>query len=405
MAATGGEHNNYARDNASTSVAGSHPLKSWTSEPAPVNTLVPIPDGIVGIDGPDSSSVNPLATTASQSDPLLSMVSAPQVTSMGTTQNVPAMSFGSLINTPISAQLTPSLLTATEGGNVPVSLVNSHAQEANRGTHEIPANNQRGVGEMGAASSLYMLSKVNGERKDGHKTKDEHEFDDTTQKTNGRADDGDQNDPESLKRRNFLERNRQAALKCRQRKKAWLASLQAKVEYLQSDNESLQSTVEMLRSEVLYLKSQLMQQGKQQQAQQTHTRQAQSQSRAQQQSQQQTQQQQPGPLDIDAKDSNEMSRSIAKTFGPVSMGIPGGFVGYASQPPTSHALMSSIPTTSMSASAAQPHTIDNDSPAPVAMSGYGQPGLPRLTQMPVQSSLLPQYASQHHAYPTNRGSG
>lgn len=68
---------------------------------------------------------------------------------------------------------------------------------------------------------------------------------------------GDGDDDE--KRRNFLERNRQAALKCRQRKKAWLASLQAKVEYLQSDNENLQGTVGALRNEVMFLKSQLMQ--------------------------------------------------------------------------------------------------------------------------------------------------
>ncbi|MCO5565497.1 hypothetical protein L7F22_019170 [Adiantum nelumboides] len=60
------------------------------------------------------------------------------------------------------------------------------------------------------------------------------------------------------KRKNFLERNRQAALKCRQRKKAWLASLQAKVEYLQSDNDNLQGTVAALRNEVMFLKSQLM---------------------------------------------------------------------------------------------------------------------------------------------------
>ncbi|PWN92448.1 hypothetical protein FA10DRAFT_259627 [Acaromyces ingoldii] len=61
------------------------------------------------------------------------------------------------------------------------------------------------------------------------------------------------------KRKNFLERNRQAALKCRQRKKAWLASLQAKVEYLQTDNEHLQGTVSALRNEIMFLKSQLMQ--------------------------------------------------------------------------------------------------------------------------------------------------
>ncbi|GAC71196.1 hypothetical protein PANT_1d00041 [Moesziomyces antarcticus T-34] len=61
------------------------------------------------------------------------------------------------------------------------------------------------------------------------------------------------------KRKNFLERNRQAALKCRQRKKAWLASLQAKVEYLQNDNENLQNTVGALRNENMFLKSQLVQ--------------------------------------------------------------------------------------------------------------------------------------------------
>nr|CDI57153.1 related to transcription factor ATFA [Melanopsichium pennsylvanicum 4] len=75
-------------------------------------------------------------------------------------------------------------------------------------------------------------------------------------------DDGDDKDSKGgmdEKRKNFLERNRQAALKCRQRKKAWLASLQAKVEYLQNDNENLQNTVSALRNENMFLKSQLVQ--------------------------------------------------------------------------------------------------------------------------------------------------
>jgi ATF/CREB family transcription factor len=65
---------------------------------------------------------------------------------------------------------------------------------------------------------------------------------------------------EEEKRKNFLERNRQgmpfraplrhisyflstAALKCRQRKKAWLTQLQAKVEYLTAENDRLASTL------------------------------------------------------------------------------------------------------------------------------------------------------------------
>jgi len=52
------------------------------------------------------------------------------------------------------------------------------------------------------------------------------------------------------KRRNFLERNRQAALKCRQRKKAWLTQLQAKVEFLTAENERLTTALVSSREEI-----------------------------------------------------------------------------------------------------------------------------------------------------------
>lgn len=41
-----------------------------------------------------------------------------------------------------------------------------------------------------------------------------------------------------------------AALKCRQRKKAWLNQLQAKVEYLAAENERLQNTTVSMREEI-----------------------------------------------------------------------------------------------------------------------------------------------------------
>ena len=41
-----------------------------------------------------------------------------------------------------------------------------------------------------------------------------------------------------------------AALKCRQRKKAWLAQLQAKVEYLSNENERLTSALVASREEI-----------------------------------------------------------------------------------------------------------------------------------------------------------
>jgi len=55
---------------------------------------------------------------------------------------------------------------------------------------------------------------------------------------------------EEEKRKNFLERNRQAALKCRQRKKAWLAQLQAKVEFLSTENERLTTALVSSREEI-----------------------------------------------------------------------------------------------------------------------------------------------------------
>ncbi|SPN97264.1 related to transcription factor atf1+ [Cephalotrichum gorgonifer] len=60
------------------------------------------------------------------------------------------------------------------------------------------------------------------------------------------------------KRRNFLERNRVAALKCRQRKKQWLASLQSKVEIFSNENEALSSQISQLREEVVNLKTLLL---------------------------------------------------------------------------------------------------------------------------------------------------
>ncbi|KAJ3056606.1 hypothetical protein HK097_005769 [Rhizophlyctis rosea] len=64
-------------------------------------------------------------------------------------------------------------------------------------------------------------------------------------------------DPDE-KRKSFLERNRQAALKCRQKKKQWLQSLQQKVEFLSTDNENLQNQATQLREEILNLKTLLL---------------------------------------------------------------------------------------------------------------------------------------------------
>ncbi|KAI5927423.1 Aft1 HRA domain-containing protein [Camillea tinctor] len=60
------------------------------------------------------------------------------------------------------------------------------------------------------------------------------------------------------KRKNFLERNRVAALKCRQRKKQWLANLQNKVEMFSTENDALTAQISQLREEVVNLKTLLL---------------------------------------------------------------------------------------------------------------------------------------------------
>lgn len=51
---------------------------------------------------------------------------------------------------------------------------------------------------------------------------------------------------------------RVAALKCRQRKKQWLANLQHKCEMFSNENESLQHQVHSLREELVHLKTLLL---------------------------------------------------------------------------------------------------------------------------------------------------
>ncbi|KAI9530194.1 Alcohol O-acetyltransferase [Dissostichus eleginoides] len=60
------------------------------------------------------------------------------------------------------------------------------------------------------------------------------------------------------KRRKFLERNRAAASRCRQKRKVWVQSLEKKSEDLNSTNGQLQSEVTLLRNEVAQLKQLLL---------------------------------------------------------------------------------------------------------------------------------------------------
>jgi len=63
---------------------------------------------------------------------------------------------------------------------------------------------------------------------------------------------------EEEKRKNFLERNRQAALKCRQRKKEYIQNLQTRVDFLTEENQRLEKELLSLREESVNLRTLLL---------------------------------------------------------------------------------------------------------------------------------------------------
>ncbi|KAL9095774.1 MAG: hypothetical protein Q9163_006495, partial [Psora crenata] len=78
-----------------------------------------------------------------------------------------------------------------------------------------------------------------------------------TRKHGSRASKGspaDPNNPADVRRSKFLERNRVAASKCRQKKKEWTQNLESRARDLQKNNASLRVMAESLREEVLFLK-------------------------------------------------------------------------------------------------------------------------------------------------------
>ena len=64
--------------------------------------------------------------------------------------------------------------------------------------------------------------------------------------------------PEDVKRSKFLERNRVAASKCRQKKKEWTQNLENRARELQKNNNMLRMNVESLRQEILFLKGEML---------------------------------------------------------------------------------------------------------------------------------------------------
>lgn len=78
-----------------------------------------------------------------------------------------------------------------------------------------------------------------------------------TPSTGGRRRRATEEDPDERRQR-FLERNRAAASRCRQKRKVWVSSLEKKAEELTSQNVHLSNEVTLLRNEVAQLKQLLL---------------------------------------------------------------------------------------------------------------------------------------------------
>lgn len=64
--------------------------------------------------------------------------------------------------------------------------------------------------------------------------------------------------PEDEKRSKFLERNRVAASKCRQKKKEWTGNLEVRARELQNNKNQLAAIVDSLKEEVIFLKGEML---------------------------------------------------------------------------------------------------------------------------------------------------
>ncbi|SPO31900.1 related to transcription factor ATFA [Ustilago trichophora] len=154
-----------------------------------------------------------------------------------------------------SADDSASTAAASSSINAPPAKAAKTAKGGKKGAAAAAAANANANAANASQKELHSMTGGGGSSLKSENGDDDEHWDSDDDGGDGKGEKGHMDE----KRKNFLERNRQAALKCRQRKKAWLASLQAKVEYLQNDNENLQNTVSALRNENMFLKSQLVQ--------------------------------------------------------------------------------------------------------------------------------------------------
>ncbi|KAH8554514.1 hypothetical protein BGW37DRAFT_480022 [Umbelopsis sp. PMI_123] len=141
---------------------------------------------------------------------------------------------------------------------VPTTMVDMYSQlppTPVSSTHSSPRQSvhEEGNDQLNGGRGNKSSPKI---RSQSRATTNKQQHQDQPAKRKLENDDDDEDGEE--KRRKFLERNRQAASKCRQKKKAWMQDLEQRSEEIISRNKALHETVGMLKEEVLFLKNQLL---------------------------------------------------------------------------------------------------------------------------------------------------
>jgi ATF/CREB family transcription factor len=157
---------------------------------------------------------------------------------------------------------TSSLMTSPTTTNIPRDMSvgsagSDEAQPPSRAPQKKPANGKRKAGDSSSKNGTTKKTKTARSASPPNMDSDD---DDMMEMGEGsRGDEGDKGKmTEDEKRKNFLERNRVAALKCRQRKKQWLANLQHKIEMMSTENEGIMAENRRLHAENVNLKTMLM---------------------------------------------------------------------------------------------------------------------------------------------------
>lgn len=165
-------------------------------------------------------------------------------------QDQPNMHDGNLTTLPFQTLVTsyPSGTQATHGQVTPVEehqrnvpIFNTNVFHQNSFT---PANASRTSPPNSRGSSQAPMKQTQTTTSKRSKK---------TTKTAREAD-----EQQEAKRKRFLERNRVAASKCRQKKKEWMATLEESARNVQTTNKLLSHTVSVLREELLILKGELL---------------------------------------------------------------------------------------------------------------------------------------------------